>query len=325
VPPSYRLVDYSLRPAKHAERRMLCDAFRRLSKFASVESYQYVGFGSVWFSDFSLFHRQLGIVKMISIERMAAHDARFKFNKPFGGVDLKFGESGIVLPQIDWNLRTITWLDYDDPLSPGMLDDVRTVAIKSVGGSLLAVSIQCQGAPMMKVEDGDGEMRSVKTADEFKIIFGAERTPVSLSPNDLVGWNLAATCRKAILSEIDDALDVVNLSRHEQQKLQFIPIMAIEYADGAKMTTVAGVFIDKGQNSIFSSCGFEEMPFYVEPGAPAMRLEVPKLTPKEMRELEGKLPIADPSAIEAGPFPKSDAVAFAKLYRYLPSFASFEP
>lgn len=62
-------VGYSLRPAKHVERRILCDAFRRRSKFASVESYQYVGFGSVWFSDFSLFHRQLGIGKMISIER----------------------------------------------------------------------------------------------------------------------------------------------------------------------------------------------------------------------------------------------------------------
>ena len=321
--PSYRLVDYSLRPAKHVERRMLCDAFRRLSKFASVESYQYVGFGSVWFSDFSLFHRQLGIGRMISIERMAVHEARFRFSKPFGGVDLQFGESGSVLPKIDWGLRTIAWLDYDDPLNPGMLDDVRTIATKCVGGSLLAVSIQCESAPIL--EQGDDEKRPIETAEEFKTVFGPERTPVDLSPKDFVGWNMAATCRRAVQSEIEDALRVVNLVRHDQQTLQFLPIMAIEYADGAKMTTIVGVFVDKGQNSIFWSCGFEEMPFYVKSGDHALRIEVPKLTPKEMRELEGKLPIADPKTIAPGVFPQKDAVFFAKLYRYLPSFASFEP
>jgi hypothetical protein len=40
---------------------------------------------------------------------------------------------------------------------------------------------------------------------------------------------------------LDDVLKAVNLTRHEQQKLQFFPIMAIEYADGAKMTTIVGV------------------------------------------------------------------------------------
>jgi hypothetical protein len=39
---SYKRANYQLRPAKHAERMMMCDAFRRL-KFGSVESYQYVG------------------------------------------------------------------------------------------------------------------------------------------------------------------------------------------------------------------------------------------------------------------------------------------
>ena len=49
---SFERIDYSLRPAKHAERRMLCDVFRRLKPFGPVEDYVYVGFGSVWFSDF---------------------------------------------------------------------------------------------------------------------------------------------------------------------------------------------------------------------------------------------------------------------------------
>jgi hypothetical protein len=58
---SYEKINYSLRPAKSIERKMLCDAFRRLSAFGKVENYQYIGFGSTYFSDFSLFHKALGI------------------------------------------------------------------------------------------------------------------------------------------------------------------------------------------------------------------------------------------------------------------------
>jgi hypothetical protein len=256
---------------------------------------------------------------------MAVHADRFLFNKPFGGVEIQFGESAIVLPKIDWSLRTIAWLDYDDPLSPAILDDVRTIATKIAGGSLLAVSIQCQNAPTMTVDEADDEKRPVETAEEFKNLFGPKRTPAELSSKDLVGWRIASTYRTMVLSEIDDALKVVNLTRHEQQKLQFLPVMAIEYADGAKMTTVVGVFVDKGQNPIFKSCGFEELPFYVRPGGSALRIEMPKLTPKEMRDLEGKLPVRDHAMIDPGLCPQKDVVAFAKLYRYLPSFASFEP
>src|ERR1700712_3390037 len=64
---SFKKIDYRLRPAKHAERVMLCDLFRRM-RFSPPETYQYVGFGSVAFIDFRLVHRTLGIRQMISIE-----------------------------------------------------------------------------------------------------------------------------------------------------------------------------------------------------------------------------------------------------------------
>ena len=322
MPPSYRIVDYSIRPAKHAERRMLCDAARRLSKFASVESYQYVGMGSVWFSDFLLFHRQLGIEKMISIERVGQQD-RFDFNRPFGGVEMRFGETATVLPTIDWSLRTIAWLDYDDPLNLSILADVRTISTKAVGGTLLAVTVQCESAPLIETSEED-EKRPLRTPEEFRSLFGAARTPTELESKDLGGWQLATTCRRTISSEIDDALNAVNASRPPAQHMEFRQIMAIEYSDGAKMTTIVGTFVDKGQRPIFSSCAFDELSFY-RADAPALRIEIPKLTPKEMRLLETKLPILDPTTIEHAPMPRRDAIAFARLYRYLPAFGSFEP
>src|SRR5690606_4978275 len=80
---SFRRIDYSIRPAKYAERRMLCDIFRKLAAFEPVEHYRYVGFGSVWFADFMLFHRALGIRHMLSIEQAVGSRERFEANKPF--------------------------------------------------------------------------------------------------------------------------------------------------------------------------------------------------------------------------------------------------
>ena len=73
MPPSYRSIDYSLRPGKYAERRMLSEALRKLHPFAAVDSYRYIGMGSIWFTDFAHFHRTLGITDMVSLEREAQH------------------------------------------------------------------------------------------------------------------------------------------------------------------------------------------------------------------------------------------------------------
>ena len=107
---SFRRIDYSIRPAKHAERRMLCDIFRRLRPFGRIEDYIYIGFGSVWFSDFSLFHRALGVKKMLSIEHAADAQARIEENKPFN-IPVDYRSSADVLPDLDWSSRMFLWLD----------------------------------------------------------------------------------------------------------------------------------------------------------------------------------------------------------------------
>jgi len=39
---SYRDINYALRPAKAVERKMLCEAFRRLYPFGNIDAYRYV-------------------------------------------------------------------------------------------------------------------------------------------------------------------------------------------------------------------------------------------------------------------------------------------
>jgi hypothetical protein len=144
---SWRKIDYSLRPAKHAERRILSEIFRRLRPFRPVEDYQYVGMGSLWFADFSLFHRALGIRDMISIESSPGGSReRFEANKPFGCITVDYRKSSEVLPELKWDQPYFIWLDYDDPLSVEMLLDMQTVATHALSGTTLAVTVQCHRA-----------------------------------------------------------------------------------------------------------------------------------------------------------------------------------
>ena len=113
MPGSYESINYSLRPAKNIERRMLCEAFRKLSEFERLDRYRYIGFGSTFFSDFSLFHKSLRITDSISIEKDVQNHERFEFNRPYRCIRIEFGESNEVLPKLAWDVKTIVWLDYD--------------------------------------------------------------------------------------------------------------------------------------------------------------------------------------------------------------------
>jgi len=321
VTASYRLIDYSIRPAKHAERKMLCEAFRRLAKFGAVEHYQYVGFGAIWFADFTLFHRALGINRMFCIEREIEHRTRFEFNRPFGGIELMFGHSAQELPKINWANRTICWLDYDDPMSLSILGDARTVAAVASSGSAFVVSLQAQNKPLY--EDDEGTFREVENIEKFREVYGAARSPEGLTERNFTGWRTSRLYRDMIVGEIEEALRVRNLGLQPGNRIRFHQIISMEYADGARMATIGGIFVEEGQEATFRFCDFEALPFH-RSNNDGLRIEIPKLTPKEMREIEKLLPTPDVDTLVCDPSPPSDAKAFARLYRYLPSFASFD-
>ena len=193
---SYEKIDYSIRPAKHAERRMLSDIMRRLRPFQRVEDYWYVGFGSVWFADFALFHRVLGIRRMLSIE-VGGIQARIEDNKPFN-IRVDYRHSNLALPEHNWQERTVAWLDYDDPLSTDILHDINTIAARACSGSLLAVTVQCSQAPEVKhaqeeetkaaaaAAGGEPVNTVLSPVERFFTNFGSNRVPKSTNQYILV-------------------------------------------------------------------------------------------------------------------------------------------
>ncbi|MCY4557694.1 MAG: hypothetical protein OXF79_15185 [Chloroflexi bacterium] len=319
---SYRIIDYSLRPAKFAERKMLCEMLARLKVFGSLESYQYVGFGSIWYADCVLFHRGLGIRHIISIEKEMHHEERFAFNNPYRGIELRMGRAADILPHVDWSQRSILWLDYDDPVSPSILEDVRTVATRARPGTMLIVSVQTQ--QLFDRRDIHDEPVAIEERDHFEECFGVERTPGDMTDEDLYGWQLSKTARRLVREEIENGIHHVNGTKKGVQKLEFCQIVAFEYADGAKMTTIGGLFIDSGQRVVYDSGGFRELTFFRD-GTKALRIETPLLTTREMRHLDQSLPCQTAGDLDLGPIPEKDGKNYALLYRYLPNFASFEP
>lgn len=318
---SFKRIDYSLRPAKHAERRMLCDLFRRVTPFSRIEDYVYVGFGSIWFSDFSLFHRSLGIKSMISIEQSAAAEKRIEENKPFR-IPVIYSHSNDALPKLEWSKHHLLWLDYDDSLSLSMFYDMQTVASRAKSGTVLTVTVQCSKAPQVADAERDTQTDAPNALSRFVTLFGRERVPQETVESDLYSWRLGQLSRKMLLQEIEAGLATRNSSSHENQ-MQFKQICEIEYEDGAKMTTFVGIFYTPEDAHLLKQCHFETLDFLQNPLKP-IRINVPKLSVRELKKLESQLPLGVGDELQIGHIPQSDAEHFVSLYRYLPNFAVLE-
>jgi hypothetical protein len=313
---SGELVNYSLRPAKAAERKMLCELARRLGPFSRVETYRYIGFGSIYFADFQLFHQSLGISDMLSIEKDEANEARFEFNKPFRCVELKLGQSNTVLPHLSWDRRSLLWLDYDGKLDKSVLADLATVCSKVVSGSLLIVSVNVEPdrKPNASPEEQDDHRLKI-----FSEAVGVEKVPLGTAGANLRSGELAKVCRRVINNEIARELTIRNGPLLDERKLHFEQVIHFLYADGAQMLTIGGMFYEERERSLLNACGFQQLTF-VRGGDQAFTIRAPKLTHKEIRYLNSQLPRVPATEVILSGVPESDVQAYAAIYRYYPSF-----
>jgi len=311
MPGSYVSINYALRPAKNIERRMLCEAFRRLLEFGRIESYRYIGFGSTYFSDFSLFHKSLRITDNVSIERDVENRKRFEFNRPYNCIRLEFGESNSVLPRLTWDVRTIVWLDYDYKLDQGVLTDVAFVCANAPSGSIIVVTVDARPEELGK------RLESLKSG------VGEQKLPQGLSESKLGEWGTANVCRRIIANEIDSTINARNGGRQHGTRFLYKQIFNFHYSDTAKMLTVGGIIYDEGQAELEAKCGFEHLEF-VKTGEEPYTIEVPSLTLREIRHLDKQLPCKDTHDLDAHSIPEKDISHYAQIYRYFPAFVEAE-
>jgi hypothetical protein len=261
---------------------------------------------------------------MLSIERDDSKPSqdRFNDNKPFAAIAMDFRESSKVLPNLLWDKPTYVWLDYDDPIAKGMLYDVQTVSTNAMSGTVLAVTVQChraQEAPRLGQESNEGEPSPI---EKFRDRLGVAAVGSDVSEEDLLGWPFGELSRKIFADQIEAALAVRNLEVEPEEKMAFVPICDIEYMDGPKMTTLVGIFAKAHDMPRVHECGFDTLDF-LPSDSRLLRIEVPILTIKEIRDLERQLPLTS-VPLACGSIPQDHAENFKKFYRYFPNFAVLE-
>ena len=310
--PSYERINYALRPAKNMERKMIVEAFGRLRGFYSLDSYRYIGFGSPYFADFSLVHRQLGIQELVCIEREVDDAKRFEFNRPFDCIELIFDDSSSVLPTLEWIDRpSMIWLDYDDSISGDILSDIDFVCESISGGSFLVVTVRNNvndfgGTPSERLEGLRSAIGDKLPADAV----GADATPKRFGQ---LLW-------RVLDAEIKYVLNARGAALRPSLRFAYDQILHFDYRDGARMLTVGGVIYQTGQRAHFGHCDFDSLSFS-RGDSQVCRITPPPLTFKEIRALNAQLP---GDGVSLPGVPPRLIRQYADHYRYFPNYVDAE-
>lgn len=288
---------YEFRPAKAAQRRMVVDACRRLTAIASLDKYQYVGFGGLEFIDFVEFHRGLGIPRMTSIEWDTNLQNRVEFNKPYNSIRLLMGEARDQLPQVDWTTLSIAWLDYTDELTTDILRDVDYVVRSSIPGSVLVVTVNAAstGVPLSK------------RLDKLRSNLG-DLVDDTVEQADLTGWGPARLQRRILQATAHSA-------GRDAHGMPFSQLFNFEYADDAKMLTWGGIVTSPALERPIEDCRFDDLSF-VRRDAASFEIKVPVFTEREIAYLETELVGSSGSLPKIEGVEPSDIEAFARVYRW---------
>lgn len=303
---SYLKVAYDLRPAKQVERRMMIETFQVLAQLGfPIDEYQYTGLGSVYFVDFILFHKLLGIRKMLSLEVDGKIRKRIKFNQPFGCVEVKIGTAEAEIPRLSSDIRHLLWLDYDDVLLEDHLRELYTAATKLPRHSILIATVDCE--PPVK----DGNPR--RWRDYFRLVAGQYLGTLN-TLSDFVVSKLVEVNRDILIAAMKSAV----VSRD----LRYIPLFSFSYADGHEMLTVGGMLGTGDDEARISGVLRRKLPYLrLEEHEAPFRISVPGLTRKERVYLDKKIPFKQGWRPRHFEIPKEFLHDYEIIYRYLPAYA----
>lgn len=327
MPPSYRLINYHLRIAKSIERKIFVDLFIKLSKFHKIDEYQYIGMGATTFSDFTLFHKNLGISDMTSIEKEKDDQLRFEFNKPYSCITMNYGECQDVLPRLNWVKPSITWLDYDEKLNSSMLKDIHTIVRNAISGNFFIISVNAHpDSANNDTENGVSNSRLSQLEERV----GKDKIPPGTKDVNLSLAQLHKTYRDIIINEINSILIKKNGILHESKKQSFLQVVNFTYEDGVKMLTIGGLFYSQEDAHRIEESKIRKFDFFRD-SRESFNILVPSLTLKEIKHIDEALPGITFKEVATGfkisgfenpsKLPAKEIKTYSELYRYFPTFA----
>ena len=304
-------VNYSLRPGKAAVRRMVVEILSRLEPITPVSQYAYVGFGSLFFEDFQLIHRRLGINQMTTIEKDLSLSQRIEFNRPFSCITKVMKHSNTALQQMQLQSGPhIVWLDYENMLNREVLIDIEEIITRCASGSAVFLTVNV-GRPRSR----DARKRWLNQLQDV-LDLPEPREPENVDDYPLLSY-------RVVKLAVDLALEKRNAGRTPALHLHFRQALHATYADGAPMLTVGGVLVSTEDEAKWRSSGVESLDC-ARTGEDALNVVLPFLTRREVFHLAERLPATETSGFfdcaERMGLERRDAEQLAEVYRYAAFF-----
>ncbi|MBV9867335.1 MAG: hypothetical protein JO316_18415 [Abitibacteriaceae bacterium] len=305
---SWRKVAYDLRPAKQVERRMLLDTMQMLSLAGfHISEYQYTGFGSIYFVDFILFHKLLGIHRLLSVEISEKIEKRVNFNKPFDCVDILIKPIGDVIPTLSPDRKHFLWLDYDTIVNSDNLSDILLATTYLTPESLLLITVDVEPPG----EEGDGPR-------QWRAYFREEAEPYLGSATEVRHYAKDSLPRINI-QIIEKAIKKGLTGRSD---VEFLPLFNFLYADGHQMLTIGGMIGSKAERRRIEGSRLIETDYIrLDLSKEPFIIKVPNVTRKERLHLDSNMPCSDTWETEEFEIPPDDLAAYSQIYRFFPAYA----
>ncbi|MBQ08607.1 MAG: hypothetical protein CMD96_02325 [Gammaproteobacteria bacterium] len=304
---SYEKVHYEYRPAKQVERRMLLDTFQKLMKLGfPISDYQYTGLGSIYFIDFIMFHKYLGIQKMYSIESSPNIDKRVKFNKPFKLVNIEMEDIANYIPKLSIDLQHILWLDYDHILTEKIINTIVLACSQLSPGSIFLVTLDIE--PPGEPQEGP---------DEWKKHFFLE------AENYLLPKYKAIKFSRSKLPEINASIikQAISEGLLGRKNVSFIPLFNFLYADGHQMISLGGMIGSEDHKQKTKILDKQKLPFLRNDIVKyPYKIRVPLVTRKERLYLDSAMPCNKNWKPKEFELKKKEIEDYRKIYKYYPAY-----
>lgn len=309
--PSFDVVNYSLRPSKSIQRQIVFEGVSKLQHHLNLEKLVYIGLGSIWFTDFVMAHKVLGIDDMVSIESDDIGFRRAVFNSPYATVKVRHGVSSNVLPTLYTDLSYagrpwMVWLDYDGEYSELLRDDTRSLIENAPANSIILMTFNGHERKYGRAADRPARLRE---------LFG------DVVPDDLP----KCACKEQRMQETlaDLAIDFMKSVAAELARPGgFVPAFRLIYRDTSPMVTVGGIIPAKCAAVVVKDL-VGKRSWSCRPAKPII---APNLTIREAATLQSQLPrierLSRERVQELGFDLEDDQIeAFEMYYRQYPAFA----
>lgn len=299
-------INYELRPYKFTERKMLLSTFSSICHFYQGE-YQYIGFGGLSFTDFKLFHKELHIEKMCSIEGGDLSKERLEFNCPYSFIQIHKDLSTNVLSRIELNNQSIVWLDYDGVLDNYMFEDLSLLMRQLPIGSVYLITCNRE----LKSEETGTEYTVEQFKDKFNTL-----VPFDITTKGFSSTENYKTIRKMFSTQIEN---IMNDRIRNGEDIKFIQLYNIIYQEnrGAKMFTFGGVITNS--STMINALNINDFSF-ISTNEDVYKIQIPNLTFKEEIHINQHIPDKIVNLKSTNIIDNNDIDKYIAIYKFLPNF-----